>query len=453
VKQFKIGSSWIRGVVGNGLTPEVATDFACAFGTYLDGREVVLGMDTRRSSPMLAAAATAGLVSTGCRVVNAGVCPTPVVQYLVRKRKAGGGLVVTGSHNDSRWNAFKFINETGSLLNPVQGEEVLDLYHAGEFTKVPWDALGSESAVSGFTDEYLRETVGRLNVDAVREAGFKVVVDAANGTCGRVIERFCDLLGCGLILINEETEGDFAHNPAPSRANMRQLASLLKHLEADVGFAVNTDVDRVGVVTEKGIALSEEYTFPMVADHVLRKERGAVVVTNLSTSIMIERIVESRGGCLLRTKIGEGNVLFRSVNEGALVGGEGSGGVAYLPVVRGFDGFLTMALILEAMAVEGVSVSDLAARIPSFPMRKGTVACAPDRVYLALEEIRRLYGKERMDLSDGIRVSWPGMWLHVRASNTEPLLRVIVEGEDESLVERTFEDTISWVNTAVHGKT
>jgi phosphomannomutase len=359
--------------------------------------------------------------------------------------------VVSGSHNDFRWNALKFINAGGALLNPVQGEEVLDLYHAGEFTKAPWDRLGRESELADYAAEYLAETVGRLDVASIRKARFRVVLDLGNGTCGTAVAAFFGMLGCRPILINEETLGDFARDPAPTPANMRQLASLLKHVEADVGFAVNTDVDRVGLVTDHGEALSEECTLPLVAAHVLR-DSGQVVVTNLSTSQMIERVVQNHGGTLIRTKIGEGNVVFRSINEHALLGGEGSGGVAYLPIVRGFDGYLVMGLILEAMAQSGRRISELAAELPSFCMRKGVVPCSPDRVYYALEEIRRLFREEAIDLTDGVRVAWPGRWLHVRASNTEPLLRIIAEGEDQDQLDRLFDDTTAIVNAVVHGK-
>jgi phosphomannomutase len=451
VKQLKISSSWIRGVVGSGVTPELMTDFACAFGTFVDGREVVLARDTRRSSPMFAAAALSGLLSTACPVANAGICPTPVAQWLVRRRRAGGAVVVSGSHNDSRWNALKFINEDGALLNPVQGEEVLDLYHAREFTKASWQAVGRETPIAGYGEAYLADTVGKLDLAAIRKAAFRVVIDLGNGACGSVINEFCAMLGCRPVLINEETTGDFARDPAPTPANMRQLASLLRHVSADVGFAVNTDVDRVGVVTEKGIALSEEYTLPLVADHVLRGTRAAVA-TNLSTSQMIERVVASHQGRLIRTKIGEGNVIASAINEGALLAGEGSGGVAYLPIVHGFDGLLVMALILEAMARSGRRLSELAGALPSFVMKKGVIPCSPDRVYGALEEIRKLYRTESVDLADGVRVTWPGQWLHVRASTTEPLLRVIAEGEDAIAVERLFADTVARVTTVVHGK-
>lgn len=451
MKQLKIGTSWIRGVVGGGLTPELLTDFACAFGTYLGGGEVVLARDTRRSSPMFSAAALSGLISTGCDVANAGVCPTPVAQYLVSKRSARGGIVVSGSHNDSDWNALKFINAEGALLNPIQGEEVLDLYHLGEYAKASWDKLGRETPITDFVETYLSDVVGKLDLDAIRKANFSVVVDLANGTAGTVIKEFLTLLGCRFILINEETKGDFAHNPEPKPANMLQLASLLKHLDAHVGFAVNTDVDRVGVVTEKGMALSEECTFPLVADHVLRGGDG-VVVTNLCTSSMIEKVVNSRGGRLIRTKIGEGNVLFGAVNENALLAGEGSGGMAYMPLVRAYDGFLVMALILESMAKSGRSITELREKLPVFFMKKGVIPSSSNRVYYALEEFRRLFRREDVDLTDGIRVQWPNKWLHVRASNTEPILRVIAEGEVEEEVERLFTDAITRVNTVVHGK-
>ncbi len=452
MKQLKIGNSWVRGVVGNGLSTGLVTDFACAFGTHAgSGKRIVLARDTRSSSPMFSRAAAAGLLSAGIDVLNAGICPTPVAQYLVQKQKAAGAIVVTGSHNDASWNALKFINADGALFNPIEGEEMLDLYHLGEYTKAVWNEVGAEKPLETYHQEYLADTLAKLDVESIREADFKLIFDVANGTAGAFIHDFCRLLDCEYILINEETTGDFAHSPAPTPSNMYQLTSLLKNVDADAGFALNTDADRVGIVTENGTAKSEEYTFPLVANHILRKEPGTVV-TNLSTSRMIEHVVKSHKSSLVRTKIGEGNIVFRAMNENAIVGGEGSGGVVYMPVSRSFDGFVTIALILEAMAQRAMKLSALCNELPRLHMRKGTIPCSPDRTYYALEEIRDLYRKDTLDLSDGVRVEKPDIWLHVRSSNTEPLLRVIVEGTGEAAVEDCFTDTMSRVNTIVHGK-
>lgn len=451
MRQLKIGNSWIRGIVGDGLTPELVTDFSCAFGTYAGGGEIVLARDTRRSSPMFEAAVLSGLMSTGCSVANAGICPTPVAQYLVRKRKAAGGIVVTGSHNDNQWNALKFIDADGALFNAIRGEEVLDLFHLGEFNKAGWDELGRETAITDFVRDYLNDTFGTLDLEAIRKENFKVIIDLGNGAGGVLIQDFCKLLNCEVILINDETTGEFIRKPAPSPANMVQLSCLLRNLTADIGFALNTDVDRVGIVTEAGQALSEEYTFCLVADHILKQNQG-MVVTNYSTSMMIEHIVQQRGGTLIRTKIGEGNILFRAINENAMLGGEGSGGVAYLPINRAFDGFLTMAFILESMALNRKPISALIEDMPAFTMEKGQIACASDRVYNVLEELREQHLNDDVDLTDGLRVVWDDMWLHVRASNTEPLIRVIVEGKDAAKTKRFFSDTMAKVNTIVHGK-
>ncbi len=451
MKQLKIASSSVRGVTGIGLTPELVTDFACAFGTWVEGCDVVLARDTRRSSPMFEAAALSGLISTGCDVKNAGVCPTPVAQHLVRRFETDGAIVVTGSHNSSEWNALKFVNRDGALLNRIQGEEVLDLYHLGEFTKASWDRLGKEIPTSDYAAQYFDETVDKVDTAAIREAGFRVVVDLANGTAGTIIHDFLSLLGCKPVLINEEREGNFAHYPGPTIRNMAQLASLLKHIKADVGFAINTDADAVGVVTEKGEALSEECTFPLIADHLLTKKK-ALVVTNLSTSMMIDNIVEKHGGSLIRTKIGEGNVIFRAINENAYLAGEGSGGVACLPVACAFDAFMSMAFILEAMAKRGKKPSELRAGLPSFTMLKGEIAASSSRVYHALEETRTLFRNENVDLKDGVRVQWPNLWLHVRSSNTEPVLRVFVEGEDEDKAKRLFYDMVQRLTVVVDGK-
>ena len=345
----------------------------------------------------------------------------------------------------------QFINSRGALFNPTEGEELLDLYHAAAFKKVSWNRLGRERKLKDFLEDYIFSVVGALEVEAIRRCNFKVVLDAANGTAAKVVGPLFDFLGCKVILINEELDGDFAHPPAPSKENMKQLAAVVRNVKVDIGFAVNTDVDRVGIVTGKGTILSEEYTFPLVAAHVL-KQQGEVVVTNFSTSRMIDHVAKERKARVIRTKIGEGNVVSRCIYENALLGGEGSGGVAYMPLVKGFDGFLTMALILEAMAHSGKTVEELVGLLPNYAMRKGVVSSPPEKVYHALEEVRRRYAEESPVLADGVLVSWADMWLHVRASSTEPLLRVIVEGENPQKVDRLFEDTLGLVNSTVYGK-
>lgn len=439
MRQLKIGTSSVRGVVGETLTPELLVDFACAFGTYCDGGTVVIGRDTRQSSTMLRAAALSSLLSTGCKVIDLGISATPLVSFAVRELRAAGGLSITGSHNDSRWNALKFIGPDGSLLNAVNSEELLDIYHATEFTRVPWDHLQPWTPAPDLLERYLQHLLTALDVERIRAQHFRVAMDFCNGTGATVAVPLLEALGCTLIPLNEEPGSEFAHPPAPTAANMRQLAALLRYLDADLGAAINIDGDRIGFVTAAGEPLSEEHTFPLVAEHLLSRTPGPVV-TNLSTSRMIDEVARSYGQSVIRTLIGEGHVVDKALAEHAVIAGEGSGGVAMPPASATFDGFLALGAVLEAMAATGESLAALADRLPQYFMRKGTLACSPDIVYQVLDGFRESFPGQAMNLTEGIRVDWEDAWLHIRASNTEPLLRIIVEATEATRADAIFNE-------------
>jgi phosphomannomutase len=450
MRQLKIGTSSVRGVVGDSLTPELIVDFASAFGTYCDGGTVVIGRDTRQSSGMLRAAVLSSLIATGCPVLDLGVCPTPLVSFAIRELDAAGGLSITGSHNDARWNALKFLGPDGALCNAVASEEVLDIFHAKDFTRVPWDRLGAWTPAPDLTDAYLTHLLTAIDVAQIRAAHFRVAVDFCNGTGAALMGEMLAQLGCALIPLNEDPSGEFAHAPAPSPTNMRQLAALLRYLEADLGAGMNIDGDRVGFVTADGTPLSEEHTFPLLAEYQLAKHPGPIV-TNLSTSRMIEEVARTYGQPVTRTLIGEGHVLERAFAERAVIAGEGSGGVAVLPTVTTFDGFLGMALVLEAMAVTGESLAALADRLPEFVMRKGSLACAPELVYRVMEGFRDSFPEQAIDRTEGVRVEWDDAWLHVRSSNTEPLLRLIVEAESAARADELYGDVMGYLHRMAFG--
>lgn len=450
MRQLKIGTSSVRGVVGESLTPELIVDFASAFGTYCDGGTVVIGRDTRLSSPMLRAAALSSLLAAGCRVVDLGICPTPMVSFAVRDLGAAGGLSITGSHNDSRWNALKFIGADGALLNAVSTEEVLDIYHASEFTFVRWDGLQGWAPAEGMLARYLDHLIAALDVARIREKRFRVAVDFCNGATQQVVTRLLKALDCTLIPLNEDTGDGFAHAPAPTPANMRQLAAMLRYLEADLGAALNIDGDRIGFITADGRALSEEHTFPLIADYMLSRRPGTVV-TNLSTSRMIDEVARCYGQPVIRTLIGEGHVLDKALAEGAVIAGEGSGSLAVPPTATAFDGILVLGVLLEAMAVTGESLAALADRLPQFFMRKGTLACPPELVYIVMDGFRERYAEERIDRMEGVRVDWEDAWLHIRASNTEPLLRVIVEATSVTRAEALFDEVMGTAHRMAFG--
>ena len=426
LRELKIGASGVRGVVGDALTPELIVNFACAFGTWCGAGPVVIGRDTRRSSTAFRAAVVSGLLSTGCRVIDLGVSPSPLVSFAIRDLGASGGIVVTGSHNDASWNALKFLGPDGALLNAAKSGELLDIYHGASFELATWDRLKPVDTAPDVEERYLEYLASALDIDLVRERGFKVAVDFTNGACGAVGSRFLDSLGCTLLPVNAEPSGEFAHPPAPTAANMRQIATLARLFEADLGAALNVDGDRIGFVTGEGEALSEEYTLPLVLTPRLRRRPGPVV-TSYSTSGMVEALARSHGQRVIRGPVGESQIVDLGLAEEAVLAGEGSGGVAVLPFGVAYDGLLALGLVLEEMATSGRSLAELVEGLPRLFMRKQELPCPPTLVYRVIERFRRHHAGEAPDCTDGVRLSWDDAWLHVRASGTEPLLRIIAE--------------------------
>jgi phosphomannomutase len=439
LRELKIGASGVRGVVGDALTPELIVNFACAFGTWCGGGPVVIGRDPRRSSTAFRAAVVSGLLSTGCRVIDLGVSASPLVSFAIRQLGASGGIAVTGSHNDADWNALKFFGPDGALLNAAKNEELLDFYHAAAFTLASWDRLQPVEAASGIEERYLAHLASAIDVDPVRSRRFRVAVDFTNGACGAVASRFLESLQCTLLPVNAEPTGDFAHPPAPTAANMRQVAALTRRNGADLGAALNVDGDRIGFVTGEGVALSEEYSLPLVAMPRLRRRPGPIV-TSYSTSGMVEALAQAHGQRVMRGPVGESQIVDLGLAEGAVLAGEGSGGVAVMPLDVAYDGLLALGLVLEEMAMSGRSVAELIAGLPNLAMRKRELPCPPNLVHKVIDRFRRHHAKDAPDCTDGVRLSWADGWLHVRASGTEPLLRIIAESPDPARAEALVDE-------------
>ncbi len=450
MRQLKIGTSWVRGVVGEALTPEVVVNFSCAFGTWTGGAPVVVGRDTRKSATAMRAAVVAGLLSTGCEVIDLGVASSPLVSFAARELGAGGGISITGSHNDADWNALKFFGPDGALLNAAKSEELLDIYHSLAFIAAPWDRLKPVAGAPGIENRYLEHVLSALDVEAIRTRKFRVAVDFSNGACGAVAARFLGALGCTLLPVNEEPSPEFAHPPAPTVANMRQLATLMRCFEADLGAAVNVDGDRIGFVTEEGRALSEEYALPLVAGLRLERRPGPVA-TNLSTSRMVEAVAARYGQPVLRTAVGESHVIDYGIAEGAVLAGEGCGGVAPLPATMTFDALLALGHVLERLATSGKRLEALAEELPRLHMRKRELPCAPNVVHRVVERFRQRHARDQLNGLDGVRVDWEDAWLHVRASNTEPILRIIAEARRAERAESIVEEALTFARRAAAG--
>jgi phosphomannomutase len=440
--QLMVSVSGVRGRVGKGLTPEVLSTFAAAFGAYArsrgPGRTVVLGRDSRVSGPMFARAVTAALQSVGCDVVDVGIAPTPTVQLAVEDLGAAGGLAVTASHNPVEWNALKFIGASGMFLDADEGAEMRAFLEDG-IPRAGWDALGEVSEDQGAVDRHLERilAIPFLDAERIRARRFHVALDCVRGAGGTIFPRLLEALGCRVDAINLETDGRFPREPEPVAENLGELEALVRRTGADVGFATDPDVDRLSLVSERGTAIGEDYTLALAASLVLRHRPGAVV-TNLSTSRLLDDVAEAAGVPLVRAPVGEINVARRMQQENASIGGEGNGGVILPDVHLTRDAPVAAALVLQLLAETDQPLSALAAGIGRYEIVKEKLprpAQPLDAVYDALE---RQFAGAVADRQDGLRLDWRAerKWAHLRPSGTEPIVRIICEAPTRDEAER-----------------
>lgn len=441
MKPLKIGITGVRGVVGETFTPELAVGFAQALGTYMGGGRVLVSRDTRPSGAMVRAAVLGGLMAAGCEVVDLGVCPTPSMQLAVGRTGAGGGIAVTAGHNPSQWNALKFVRADGLYLNPAQAEELLDIFHQGEFAKATWDKVATRVETADAIAGHIEALLSSFDSEAIRARRLKVAVDCCNGACSYLIPRLLEELGCEVLAVNDDPNAPFPHNPEPKPETMAQLRAVVKAGRADVGFAHDADGERLGIVTEEGTPLSEEATLALAAELLLPRTHGTVV-TNVSTSGAVDIIAARHNSKVVRTPVGQAYVSEAIVENGAVLGGEGSGGVSLPSVHPTHDSAAAIGLILEHLALSGERVSDVAARLPHPAMVKHNVKVEPNRIYSLLERLRSEVEREGYtnDLTDGVKFNAAGGWLHARASNTESMIRLIAEAEDE----HAARDLVDW---------
>jgi phosphomannomutase len=443
--RLMVSVSGLRGRVGEGLTPEVVAHFAAAFGAYAlrhgPGRTVVLGRDSRVSGPMFARAATAALQSVGCEVVDVGVVPTPSVQLAVEDLHAAGGLAVTASHNPIEWNALKFVGPSGMFLDAEQSAE-MRAFLEGEIPRAGWRGLGSVREDRGAVDRHLQRILALpfVDVERIRARGFRVALDCVRGAGGVIFTRLLQALGCEVIGIHLEADGLFPREPEPVSANLGELEALVREHGADVGLATDPDVDRLSLVSDEGRAIGEDYTLALAARLILRHRPGPVV-TNLSTSRLLDDVATAAGVALVRAPVGEINVARRMEAVGATIGGEGNGGVILPDVHLARDAPLAAALILQLLAEEGRPLSEVAAGIGRYEIVKEKVARPDGSLDDAYSALAARLAAPTADRQDGLRLDWPEQrrWAHLRPSGTEPIVRIIAEAptreEAQALVE------------------
>lgn len=437
-----ISVAGIRGVIGTSLTPEVALRFAAAFGTFAGPGPVVLGRDSRLSGPMIEKAVEAGLRSVGCDVIKIGIVPTPTVQLMTKLLRARGGIAVTASHNPPQWNALKFVSGGGLFLNKTQGKKVISIFHKGNFAFKKYDRLGSVKKYPTAAEEHVERILklSFLNTDAVRRRKFRVVIDTCHGAGGPIFSLMLKSLGCQVISLHNEPNGKFSRPIEPLAKNLGELERAVIDNQADIGFATDADVDRLSIVSEEGRALGEEYSLALAAGFMFSHLKTKAV-TNLSTSRMIDDLAAGCRTSVIRTPVGEANVVGAMIRSRAKIGGEGNGGIIIPELNYARDATAGMALILQMMAEQGEPISRIAARIPGYQMIKTTLTVRDPAVFLKRTE--KVFTKCRIDRKDGIKYVWPDSWVHIRASGTEPIVRVIAEAKTE----KTVRELIAKANT------
>ena len=433
MKPLKIGITGVRGIVGETFTPELAVEFAQAFGTYLDGGRILVCRDTRPSGPMIRSAVLAGLLAAGCEVVDLGVCPTPTMQLAVGWLKADGGIAITAGHNPWRWNALKFVRSDGLYLNSTQAEELLDIFHQGEFLKANWKEIKLSVDHADPFPKYIDALRRAFDVDAIAKRRLVVAVDCCNGACSLLSPRWLEVLGCEVLALNNDPTAPFPHAPEPKPSTMAQLCAVVKAGHADIGFAHDADGERLGIVTDLAEPLSEEMTLALAAEIRLRKQSGTIV-TNVSTTQAIDLIAANHGGSVVRTPVGQAYISEGLLEHGGVLGGEGSGGITVPEVHLTHDSAAAIGLILEHLAQSGERVSALVQQLPRLATLKHDLAIEPHRLYSVLQEFRATVEMEGLtfDLTDGVKVTLPQGWVHVRASNTQSIIRIIVEAQEKT---------------------
>lgn len=433
----------MRGIVGTDLTPELVARYAAALGSWARGSghpRVVLGRDARTSGEMFARAAAAGLMSAGVEVIDLGIVPTPTTQLAVEYHRAGAGLIITASHNPIEWNALKFVGPDGIFLDARAGAAVRELADTG-VPRAGWDGVGRVAEDREAVERHLAAVLSlpELDLEVIRARRFRVALDCVRGAGGVVVPALLARLGCETIGINLEVDGRFPREPEPVAENLGDLAALVRQSGADIGMAVDPDVDRLALVDEQGRPIGEDYTLAFAVRAVLAKameqpgrgsSRVPVVVANLSTSLVVEDAAREGGARLVRAPVGEAHVAQAIKDEGALIGGEGNGGVILPALHIGRDAPLGVALILQHLARTGLTPSQVVAGAPRYTIVKAKSPRGKDleRLYKAMTA---RFADAAIDRRDGLRLAWPNRWLHVRPSGTEPIIRFIAEAPDE----------------------
>lgn len=444
----------IGGVQGDNLTPIDIVKFTTAYVRFMSEKHcgkkltIVLGRDARISGEMVSDIIEGTLLGCGANVINVGLCTTPGTEMAVITHKADGGIIVTASHNPRQWNALKLLNENGEFLNDSEGKRVLALAKSEECYFPEVDNIGKVVLREDFNDIHIQQVLAMdmVNIAAVRERHFKVVVDAVNSIGGVVIPKLLRELGCDVVELNCTPDGEFAHNPEPLPENLTEISEVIRREGADLGVVVDPDVDRLALVCEDGSMFGEEYTLVAVADYILSHTQGNTV-SNLSSSRALRDVTEAHGGSYAASAVGEVNVVAKMKATGAVIGGEGNGGVIYPALHYGRDALVGVALMLSFLVEKNCSMTELRKGYPAYYASKNKIQLTPaidvDKVLL---EVKTRYASENVNDIDGVKIDFAENWVHLRKSNTEPIIRVYTEAKSPAEADALAQRFMSEIN-------
>lgn len=448
--------SGIRGTIGgaidNNLTPIDVVKFASAYGTWLTQRnhgnlKVVIGRDARISGAMVSNLVASTLVGLGIDVLDLGLSTTPTVEFAVPQENAHGGIILTASHNPAQWNALKFLNEKGEFLSGADGAEILKIAEAGSFDFADVHHLGTISTDDTYIFKHITSVLNLnlVDVDAIRDANFIIAVDAVNSSGGIAVPQLLRALGVRNIHeLHCEPTGHFAHNPEPLPEHLTELSALVVEKKAHLGITVDPDVDRLAFVNEDGSMFGEEYTLVAIADYVLQHTPGNTV-SNLSSTRALRDVTEARGGNYAASAVGEVNVVALMKESNAVIGGEGNGGVIYPESHYGRDALVGIGLFLTALAYAKKSMTAFRASFPNYVISKNKIELTPEtNVDAVLEALKNNYAQQEIDLTDGVKIYFDKEWVHLRKSNTEPIIRIYSEAQTKEKADALAQEIIDF---------
>ncbi|MFA5103610.1 MAG: phosphoglucosamine mutase [Candidatus Margulisiibacteriota bacterium] len=443
---LKISISGIRGITGESLTNEVVDSFAAAYAMYTKNGRIVVGSDGRSSGAHIRTLVIGRLNKSGCEVIDVGIAPTPTIQLAVKYLSADGGIIVTASHNPPQWNGLKFVRSDGIFLNEKQAAELIGIYE--KLPKSDEDKNDLRTCVSktdnGALDRHIDLVMKKISAAMIQKRAFKVAIDCCNGAGSVIAPKLLKKLGCEIIAINTDPGQIPPRGLEPIPSNLSHLCRIVKEFGADIGFAQDPDADRLAIVSDCGEAIGEEYSLALAVLFVLSKNTGVknkIVVTNLSTSRITQDAASMFGARTVRTKVGEVNVSEKIKELGALIGGEGNGGIIWPEIGFGRDSICGIGLILDLLADREKTVSQLVDSLPKYTMIKDKIDLpqgTDPSIMLAAAEKR--FSSAKIDKTDGIKIDMPDGWLHIRASNTEPIIRIIAEGTDKKRTKDLIEE-------------